>query len=116
MARAGRRADEGPGARAHELVAERELDLSFEDVERVDVVVVDVRVDGAEPGLAVELERLELGALVPDVELAARPGEQLALAGAEQHSAGRPSLLRVPHVEALGIDVLAAVDARGCTP
>jgi len=62
----GRRGGEGSGQRAHGLLlgAQRELDLALEHVERVRVVVVDVRVGAllarlvAEPG---DDERLEVG-------------------------------------------------------
>jgi hypothetical protein len=50
--------------------------------ERVGVCVVDVRVDRPIPGVAHELEHLELVALVLDVELALRGGQRLALSGA----------------------------------
>jgi len=64
------------------LVADRELELALEDVERIGVVVVDVRLNGAEPRLAPELEDLGLVALVPDADLTPPTFELLTLAGA----------------------------------
>jgi len=74
--------DPGSGPDAPGLVADRELDLSLEDVERVHVVLVDVGLDRPEARLAPELEHLEFAALVLDAELAPRTGELFALAGA----------------------------------
>ncbi len=82
MTDAGRRGEEHARAGAERLVTDRELDLALEDVERIGVVLVDVRVDGAETRLAPELENLDLVALVLDAELAPSTGELLALAGA----------------------------------
>ena len=76
------RGNPGPGAGAAGLLADRELDLSLENVEGVGVILVDVRLDGAEARLAPELEHLELTALVLDAELAPLAGKQLALAEA----------------------------------
>ena len=78
----GRDREPGAGPCALELVADRELDLTLEDVERVGVVLVDVGLDRAEPRLAPELEHLELAAFVLDAELTPSPGKLLALAGA----------------------------------
>src|SRR5262245_16571210 len=77
-----RHCDPGAGPCALELVADCELDLAFEDVERVGVVLVDVGLDRAEPRLAPELEHFELAAFVLDAKLTPSPGELLALAGA----------------------------------
>ncbi len=82
VADAWRRRDPGAGPCALRLVAERELDLTLEDVERVGVSLVDVGLDRPESGLAPELEHLELAAFVLDAELAPPTGELLALAGA----------------------------------
>jgi len=79
---AGRRGEEHAWACADGLVSDGELDLALEDVERIGVVVVDVRLDGAEARLAPELENLGLVALVPDADLAPSTLELLALAGA----------------------------------
>ena len=76
------RGEEHAWGGADGLVADRQLELALEDVERIGVIVVDVRLDGAEPGLAPELEDLGLVALVPDAELAPRTIELLAFAGA----------------------------------
>ena len=59
-----------------------ELELALEDVERIGVVVVDVRLDRAEARLAPELEDLDLVTLVPDADLTPPTLELLALAGA----------------------------------
>ena len=82
MTDAGRRGEEHARAGAERLVTDGELDLALEDVERIGVVVVDVRLDGAEARLAPELENLDLVALVLDAELAPSTIELLALAGA----------------------------------
>ena len=82
MTDAGRRGEERAWAGAERLVTDGELDLALEDVERIGVVVVDVRLDGAEARLAPELENLGLVALVPDADLAPSTLELLALAGA----------------------------------
>jgi len=79
---AGRRGDPGSGPCALDLVSDRELDLTLEDVERVGVILVDVGLDRPEPRLAPELEHLEVVAFVLDAELAPRTGKLLALAGA----------------------------------
>ena len=80
----GRRRGEDPGCRAHRLLlrAERELDLALEHVERIGVVVMDVRVRALLARLVAEQrddQRLELG------EDANRPlgpvSGRLALAG-----------------------------------
>jgi hypothetical protein len=82
VANSGRCRDPGAGACALRLVADRELDLTLEDVERVGVRLVDVGLDRPEAGLAPELEHLELAAFVLDTELSQATGKLLALAGA----------------------------------
>ena len=82
MTDARRRGEEHTRAGAERLVTDGELELALEDVERIGVVVVDVRLDGAEARLAPELEDLGLVALVPDTDLAPSTFELLALAGA----------------------------------
>ena len=82
MTDAGRRGEEHARACADGLVSDGELELALEDVERIGVVLVDVRLDGAEARLAPELEDLGLVALVPDADLAPSTLELLALAGA----------------------------------
>ena len=82
MTDAGRRGEEHARAGAERLVTDGELELALEDVERIGVVLVDVRLDRSEPGLAPELEDLGLVALVPDAELAPRTIELFPFAGA----------------------------------
>ena len=82
VANSGRGRDPGSGPGAPRFVADRELDLAFQDVEGVGVVRVDVRLDRPEARLAPELEHLELAALELDLELAQPTGKLLALAGA----------------------------------
>ena len=82
MTHAGRRSEEHAWAGAEGLISDGELDLALEDVERVGVVIVDVRLDRPEPRLAPELEDLGLVALVPDADLPPSTLELLALAGA----------------------------------
>ena len=78
----GRRCDPGSRPCALDLVSDRELDLSFEDVEGIHVVLVDVGLDRPEARLAPELEHLERVAFVLDAELAPPSGKLLTLAGA----------------------------------
>ena len=61
-----RRGHERPCAEQELLVAEHELGLALEDVERVDVVVVRVRVRPVEARLELELDQREL--LAPDLD------------------------------------------------
>ena len=82
MTDARRRGEEHAWAGADDLVTDGELELALEDVEQIGVVVVDVRLDGAEAWLAPEFEDLGLVALVPDADLTPRTLELLALAGA----------------------------------
>ena len=82
VAHSGRCRDPGARTCAPRLVADRELDLALEDVERVGVILVDVGLDRPEARLAPELEHLELTAFVLDAELAPPTGKLLALAGA----------------------------------
>jgi len=82
VANSGRHRDPGAGPCTLDFVADRELDLSLEDVERVGVILVDVRFDRPEARLAPELEHLELAALVLDPKLAAPTRELLARARA----------------------------------
>jgi len=74
--------DPGSGPCAPGLVSDRELDLTFEDVERIGVILVDVGLDRPESRLAPELEHLELATFVLDAKLTLRAGKLLALAGA----------------------------------
>ena len=82
VARTGWSGEERAGTAAHGLVADRELDLPFEDVEAVGVVVVDVRRHRSELGAAVEFGDLELVSLGLGDERAVRSGDRFALAGA----------------------------------
>ena len=82
MPDAGRRGEEHARAGAERLVTDGELELALEDVERIGVVVVDVRLDGAEARLGPELEDLDLITLVPDAYYTPLTLELLALAGA----------------------------------
>ena len=79
MTDAGWRGEEHARACSDDLVSDGELDLALEDVERIGVVVVDVRIDRPEPRLAPELEDLDLVTLVPDADLTPRTLELLAL-------------------------------------
>ena len=81
MTDARRRGDPRSRPCARGLVSDRELDLTFEDVERVGVILVDVGLDRPEPRLAPELEHLELVTFVPDAKLTSGAGKLLALAG-----------------------------------
>jgi len=76
---ARRRGEEHARAGAERLVTDGELELALEDVERIGVVVVDVRIDRPEARLAPELEDLDLVTLVPDADLTPRTLELLAL-------------------------------------
>ena len=74
--------DERAGPDAHDLVADRELELALEDVEGVELVRVDMWIDRAEVRLARELDDLELLALGLDDEVAVLSRDGFALAGA----------------------------------
>ena len=82
VANSGRRRDPGAGPCTLRLLADRELDLTLEDVERVDVRLVDVGLDRPEAGLAPEFEHFQLAAFVFDAELTLSTGKLLALSGA----------------------------------
>ena len=82
MAHARRRRDERAGADANGLVADRELELALEDVERVELVLMDVRGDRPELRFARELDHLELLLLGLDDEVAVLARDGFALAGA----------------------------------
>src|SRR3954462_15484860 len=58
--------EERPGADAVPVAVLEELDLALEDVERVGVVGVGVRVDALEVGREEELERLDVRQLGED--------------------------------------------------
>ncbi len=77
-----RSGDERAGADADGLVADRELELALEDVEGVELVGVDVRVDRPELWVARELDHLELVALGLDDEVAVLTRDGFALARA----------------------------------
>ena len=62
----GGRGDVRTGSEAKTLVAGEKLGLAFEHVERVDVIVMGVRVGPFEAGLELELDQREL--LAPDLE------------------------------------------------
>ena len=70
----GRR-HEAPRARAEDLLPHPELGLALEDVERVDVVSMAVRVDPLEVGAEAQLDHLVLGQL----------GEHTVMALATRH-------------------------------
>ena len=74
--------DERTWADADGFVADRELELALEDVEGVELVRVDMRVDGPELGVARELDYLELVALGLDDEVAVLTRDGFTLAGA----------------------------------
>ena len=78
---ARRHGDEGSWAGAMGLLADPELELALEDVERVDVQLVEVRPRAFVVGPALVLEEVHLlpGAL--DEELAVLVLDQLAFAG-----------------------------------
>ena len=82
MTDARRRGEKHAWAGAERLVTDGELDLALENVERIGVVVVDVRIDRPEARLAPELEDLDFVTLVPDADLTPRTLELLALVGA----------------------------------
>ena len=77
-----RRGEEHARAGAERLVTDGELDLALEDVERIGVVLVDVRLDWSESRVGPELEDLDLVTLVPNAYYTPLTLELLALAGA----------------------------------
>src|SRR3954467_8823913 len=90
--RAARRRDERAGAEHHRLVACGELDLPFEDEERVDVIGVRVRVDD-EPLVEVDLDHRQLLGRDADQPVAVGALEVLALAGAADDHVGHGEIL-----------------------
>ena len=106
---ADRCGDVRPGAEAKPLVADEKLGLSFEHVERVDVVVMCVRVGSCEAGLERELDEGEL--LTPDLDrrdpiVACEP---LAFSGREEDGfrSGAPTPRRsVDAVETAGLTAI----------
>ena len=79
---ADRGCDVGARAGAHDLAPDGELGLAFEDVERVDLVDVAVRLDALEVGPEAELDHLELGHLGEDPVIPGPAGQLLAPVGA----------------------------------
>ena len=79
---AGGSGDERARADADGLVADRELELALEDVEGIELVGMDVRVDRPELWVARELDHLELVALGLDDEVAVLTRDGFTLAGA----------------------------------
>src|SRR6266542_4029247 len=104
-----RRRDERAGAEAQLLVAEQELRLAFEHVERIDVVVVAVRVGARKAGLKFELDERELVTADLDRRNAIVRLEPFALSGAEEDRAGRRRAGAGWHVDAVETARLAAV-------
>src|SRR3954471_7140520 len=79
-----RNREERAGADAVPVAVLEELDLALEDVERVGVVGVGVRVDALEPRLEGELDHLEVRQLAQDTAAAEAAIEPLALARADE--------------------------------
>jgi len=74
----GRRRDEAPCPGAEEIVSDQELVLAGEHVERVDVILVGVRVDALEVGAEAELDHLELRKIAQDSVVPLPAGDVLA--------------------------------------
>ena len=81
---AERRGDERARSEAHGLVSQQELRFALEDVERVDVVVVGVRIRSLEAGLELELDEADLIPRALDRRHACGSLEPLPTAGAEE--------------------------------
>ena len=82
---AGRRRDERARRQAQPFVADEEVDFAFQDVERVDVVVVRMRVGALEPGVQLELDQRQFLASDLDRRHPVVRGELLALARPPEH-------------------------------
>src|SRR5262249_11263562 len=80
---------ERAGTKMERLFADQELGFSLEDVERVDVVGMGMRVRPFEAGLEFELDQRKLLASDLDRRAALVPRESLALAGREEDRVGR---------------------------
>ena len=81
---ADRRSDVRAGSEAKPLVLDEELRLSFEDVERIDVVVVGVGVRPFEAGLELELDQGQLLSADLDRRDSVLPLETFAFAGRQE--------------------------------
>src|SRR6266545_6512439 len=106
---ADRRSDERAGAEAQRLVAEQELGLALEDVERVDVIVVAVRLRPVEAGFELELHERKL--VAPDLDRgdAVVRLQAFPLAGAEVNGLGSRRAAAGGDVDAVEAAGLAAV-------
>ncbi len=90
------RGNEGAGAGAHHVVADRELRLAVEHVERIDEAVVHVRVDALEVRPETQLDRLELRELGQDPVVPMRALHALASVGSECHDAVHDASMPTP--------------------
>ena len=79
-----RRRDKASRPGSEDLVADEELGLAGEDVERVDVILVDVRVDALEVRAEAQLDDLELRQLAEDAVVALGPLDPFPAFGAER--------------------------------
>jgi hypothetical protein len=103
-----RRGDEGSWACDARLVADPELDVAFEDVERVDVVGVGVRVDALELGLEGHVDGSQLRQVAEDPMRARLVHERLGLIRPGEDSLGKRPAAVGRRVVLVEIDVLAA--------
>ena len=116
MHRSDRSGDVRAGVKTKTLVVDEKLGLSLEDVERVDVIVVGVRIRPFEAGLELELDQrqlLEPGLDRRDAVLALEP---FAFAGRkEDRVRARPAAARpsVDAVEAAGLTAVARPQVLG---
>ena len=81
---AARSGKERPGPATARLAVAHELDLALEDVERVDVVLVDVRVDAAELRREGQVESRDLRQVAEDSERAHVVLDELCVGGAAE--------------------------------
>lgn len=84
VAHADRRGYPAARERAEDVLADRELGLPLEDVERVDVICVHVRVDALEVRPKAELDHLDLGQLGENPVISRLADDSLAVVRAER--------------------------------
>jgi hypothetical protein len=105
----GRRSDVRTGSEAKSLVADEELGLAFEYVERVDVIVVGVRVGPFEAGLELELDERELFASDLDRRNPVLALQTFAFSGQEEDGFGSGAATARRSVDAVETARLTAI-------
>ena len=116
---ADRRSDVRAGSEAKTLLADEKLGLAFENVERVDMIVMCVRVGPFEAGLELELDQREL--LTPDLDRrdSVLAFETFAFSGREEdglRTGEATARWSVDAVEAAGLAAIPSLQIRCETP